>query len=79
MKVALNLAFGSILVAGIAYARIAYVRHFHVHSKDAVLGEALDPMNIAATIGLFAFGALAVIFLLSAMIIYLTRRSDEPV
>ena len=51
MKVALNLAFGSILVAVIAYARIADVRLSHVHSKDAVLGEALDPINIAEVYG----------------------------
>ena len=42
-------------LALIAYSRIAYVQHFKVHSKEAALGEALDPIN-----GLAAFRGLPI-------------------
>jgi hypothetical protein len=65
------------LLALIAYSRIAYVQHFKVHSKEAALGEALDPINGLAMLSFFGFSVLTVILLCSCIIfaaIHFRRR-----
>lgn len=52
----------------LALARIEYVRYYSNHTKDAVIGNALDPLNVIAVLCLYGFGILTVILLLACVI-----------
>lgn len=75
MRTLLKVGLGLAVIAIVAYARLAYVRHYYIHSKDAVIGEALDPVNVIAVIGMYAFGGFAGLFLIAALLVRLTHRS----
>ena len=76
MKTLLKCAFGCALLTIFAYSRLLYVHFSHVHNKESVIGEALDPLNQFAILALLLFGAATFIFLLLATVGYLAYRYD---
>lgn len=77
MKALLKTTSLTALLALIAYSRIAYVQHFKVHSKEAALGEALDPINGLAMLTFFGFGILTVILLCACLIFAVIHFRDR--
>jgi hypothetical protein len=77
MTTFLKCAFGCALVALLAGSRFLYVHFFHVHNKEALIGEALDPINQIAMLAFFLFGAATVIFLLLAAFRHLVDCYDR--
>ena len=69
VKPLLKTAAASALIVLIAFARIEYVRHYNVHSKEAALGEALDPINGLAMLSFFGFGFLTVVLLCACIVV----------
>jgi len=61
----------------LACSRFFYVHFFHVHNKEAMVGEALDPINQIAMLAFFLFGAATVIFLLLAAFRHLVDCYDR--
>ena len=53
---------------GLCAGRLAYVHLHSVNSKDAILGEALDPLNLTAVLGLYGFGAVTGLLLLTCAV-----------
>jgi len=64
-------------VALLAYCRVAYVRHFYVHSPEQALGAALEPINFASFVLLWLCGFTSVIFFACAIIGCFTGDKKE--
>ena len=47
----------------LAAARLLYANSRSPGTKDAILGEALDPLNMMAVLGLYGFGAMTILLL----------------
>ena len=59
----LKITGGSALLTLLAVARLVYVHAKSLHSKDAVLGAALDPLNMGAVLGLYGFGVITALLI----------------
>ena len=81
MKLLLKISTASALLTVLAFARISYVHVHSLHTKDAILGEALDPLNMLAVLGLYGFGAITAFLLcawfLAAPLYFLRRRRSH--
>jgi len=68
VKALLGITGASALLTLLAIARLLYVSSQSLHTKDAILGEALDPLNMVAVLGLYGFGALTILLLFVCLI-----------
>ncbi|MFM7180729.1 MAG: hypothetical protein ACKO2G_04605 [Verrucomicrobiales bacterium] len=68
----------SLTLFGLCLARLAYVHSHSTHTKEAVVGEALDPLNIVAVFGLYGFGAATCLLLLTLIFAGSTYLFQRP-
>ena len=76
MKTLLKCALGCALLTLLACSRFLYVHFFHIHNKESVIGETIDPVNQFAMLALLLFGAATFVFLLLTAVGYLGHRYD---